>query len=289
MQYALNCYDGNGTADTATCKDGTTSNFNGGSASGGKLTRRLGANPLFTPLYPATVATELLEEDMTYGGLGGRVSVKNVTMLGSPSGLKIGGVSGASETWGYNSLGLVSSHKHPRVGGLSTQFQETLTYTNGRLSSLGVAGKDYDNTSIPAITVTPTFRAAGNLGSYTSLQSGASNSLVTIVYQDTSGIPRPRQVQGSVGGSFLFDTGNMTYDAAGNILTMGTDQFSYDSLSRLLSANLGSSQAYTYDAYGNLLTKAGTTFCTTTCANNKIPSATYDTRGNMLTYGGETS
>jgi len=299
QRYALNCYDGNGSAATALCDDGVTANFSGGSSSGGKITRSLGTNPLFTPLFPSTAAPETVQEDSVYAGIGGRLSDRTTTLLDSAATPHlVGGVSGATESWTYNSIGLVATHSHPRITlRPSDRLKETLVYSYGRLTNLGVSGKDYDTTIMTGITVTPTYRPAGNLGSYSSVINLFATGLTTIVYQDTSGIPRPRQIQSGATGvppPFLYDSGAMSYDAAGNVTTIGSDTFVYDSLSRLTSANYnGPSQAYTYDKWGNLMTKAGTTFCTTTtpCTNNRIPTAfgaTYDTRGNLIGFGSET-
>ena len=52
-----------------------------------------------------------------------------------------------------------------------------------------------------------------------------------------------------------WQTGLYVYDGAGNIKSIGTDQFRYDGLGRLVSgtAGAGRSQTATYDPFGNLL------------------------------------
>jgi RHS repeat-associated protein len=253
---------------------------------------------MFGTLEFGYYSSEFITEDFSYAGLGGRMSDRTTTMLDG-AGHAVGGATGALEHWGYNALGLVIDHKHPRVRGL---FDESLAYSYGRLSSLSVSGTDYDTTPIAGMVVTPTFRPAGNLGSYTVQQTGAPNSLVTIIYQDTSGIPRPRQIQSSSTGGFLFDTGNITYDAAGNITAMGADTFKYDSVSRLLSdyegsgttctdsaGNANRNQCFTYDRWGNLTSVAGVNARSLPAASatNQSTIAAYDSRGNLTQIGGE--
>lgn len=51
-------------------------------------------------------------------------------------------------------------------------------------------------------------------------------------------------------------TGTYFYDGAGNVRLIGTDQFTYDALSRVVTGNAGPnrSQSATYDAWGNIRT-----------------------------------
>lgn len=53
-----------------------------------------------------------------------------------------------------------------------------------------------------------------------------------------------------------WESGSYVYDGAGNIKSIGPDQFRYDASGRLVSANVspGRSQSFTYDAFGNILT-----------------------------------
>lgn len=53
-----------------------------------------------------------------------------------------------------------------------------------------------------------------------------------------------------------WETGTYVYDGAGNVKSIGTDQFRYDALGRVRSgtAGPGRTQSATYDAYGNVLT-----------------------------------
>jgi len=106
----------------------------------------------------------------------------------------------------------------------------------------------------------------------------------------------------------LWDSGAYVYDAAGNIVAIGDDHYSYDQAGRLLSATTtaGTSQpryeqTFAYDRFGNLLqvtkTQAGTppeTFESHVDAQtNRLPNGDYDAAGNQrrnvlntnITYG----
>ncbi len=58
---------------------------------------------------------------------------------------------------------------------------------------------------------------------------GTANDVTTTLSQDgsTNLIPRPKRIQSLRGGQSLFDTGTFTYDGAGNVLSVGSDTFSY--------------------------------------------------------------
>ncbi len=95
-KYLVNCYDG-----ASTCVDGSAG-FAGGAYPGGKLTRRYGYNwiPTIGPV---------VDEQFTYGDGGGRLS-QLTTAVGN------GDLSSStSQTWTYNSLGLVGTHSNPQV------------------------------------------------------------------------------------------------------------------------------------------------------------------------------
>jgi RHS repeat-associated protein len=96
-----------------------------------------------------------------------------------------------------------------------------------------------------------------------------------------------------------WDSGTYSYDGAGNITGIGNDTFTYDSLSRLSTADIkGNAESYTYDAYGNLKLKttipAGGTplivdLTPSTANNNRLAAQAYDTAGNLTGDAGETN
>jgi hypothetical protein len=201
----------------------------------GKLTRQIGSNPTFLPLYPVTASPENFQEDMTYSGVGGRISAKT-TVMGT------GAVNNAVESWSYSTLGLVSSHNHPRQqipfpAVSPASFLESVTYTYGRPTSVALSGKDYLGAAITGASIAATYRPAGNLATYAVTQTGGQ-TLTTTITADSSGLPRPSRISSSLGS---FDTGAYTYDASGNVAEMrkdvnNKDVFNYDSQSRLTKA-----------------------------------------------------
>jgi RHS repeat-associated protein len=90
-------------------------------------------------------------------------------------------------------------------------------------------------------------------------------------------------------------SGTYLYDGSGNIKSIGTDTFIYDSLGRLKEGTVqGNQQSYTYDAFGNRLTAtrasgavgcAGGTACeaavTVLGQSNHLSGVTYDEAGNV--------
>ena len=194
-----------------------------------------------------------------------------------------------------------STHGHPRFpnGTDSAALTETFSYTNGMLSSVALSGRKIDSSSITAATITPLYTPAGTLKKYTVAQTGGATQATTIT-QDSTLLPRPSSISTTLGG---FATGTYTYDGAGNVLSMGSDNFKYDNRSRLISAyynsgstctdsagNTGRNQCFAYDRWANLTGVTGTNprTLTTSTTTNRLSSGSYDNRGNLLTFGGQT-
>jgi RHS repeat-associated protein len=248
-RHLVNCYDG-----APACVDGSAGG-GGGAYRAGKLTRRYGYNrvPTIGPI---------VDEQFEYADGGGRLS-KLVTSVGN------GGLAAsAAQTWTYGSLGLVATHGHPRTSG---DFTVTPSYANGLPTAIAAASAN--------VVTAATYGPGAVLASWT---SGAS--LLTTIAPDLSGLPRP----GSISNSF-WSTGAYTYDGAGNILKMGTDAFTYDSRSRLLSAKYGSTtRTFAYDRYGNL-TSNGSPITVDTHSNHVTSGgAVYDASGDLTAYAGGT-
>jgi len=229
----------------------------------GKLTTATGYNNYPSmgydvQFYPRGTATDSLY----YSGIGGRLSGKTTT-------LSNGSVSPAT-SWTYNNLGLVATESHPRIP-LTGTFSVTTGYVSGLPRTLSAAGQ----TVASSIAYDP----AGGLASYTS-----GNGITTTITPDPNGMPRPRQIA----TSNSFSTGLYSYDGSGNIISIGTDLFSYDAKSRLLSARYApTTQYYGYDWWGNLIQKAGVSNPVDP-ATNRLTGAGYDARGNLTVLGGET-
>lgn len=249
-KHLVNCYDGK-----ATCADGSAGS-SGGAYPAGKLTRRYGYNQIPTP-------GPTVDEQFEYGDAGGRIS-RLVTSVGN------GGLAtSAPQTWTYGNLGLVGTHGHPRASG---SFTVAPSYTNGLPTSITAAGTSV----VPAAT----YGQGAVLASWTAGTSGSG--LVTTIAPDPSGLPRPASISNALWSSSAY-----TYDGAGNILKMGTDAFTYDSRSRLLSAKYASTtRAFGYDRYGNLTQNGGA--ITVDPRTNRITSgsAAYDASGDMTAYNG---
>jgi len=80
-----------------------------------------------------------------------------------------------------------------------------------------------------------------------------------------------------------WDSGAYAYDGAGNIKTIGTDSYTYDTLSRLVESHTkGTRESYAYDTFGNLTYK--TTYDAT--PPHEIDLTTDDGGHNQLKYFG---
>lgn len=250
--YVANTYDqsGHGSAD-------------------GKLTTAVATNWAL-----ATAST--VTDSFTYSGLGGRLSSKTESLSGSAS-------LSTTQTFGYNSLGLLSSHGHPRAAG-DAPFTVSFTFGAGLPVSELVNG----STVVSGITYQP----SGALASYTT-NNGAGHAVVTTIAQDGN-LPRPSRISTS-GATTNFDSGTYLYDGAGNVRAAGADTFVHDLRSRLTGANIfkydGTShpETFQYDRYGNMTFRtidgSGVTFPSINPATNRFDTMTYDPRGNLTLYG----
>ncbi len=253
--FVSNCYDG-----AVGCFAGGTGNYKLG-----KLTRRIGYNPASSP-------TSNVTQDFTYSGPTGRLSSRSTSVSGGNLGLV--------DKWAYNSLGLLSNYWHPRLSGASPFLVSTLY-------DQGLPVTEYAN-GIPMVR-SVTYLNSGALNSYkTGL--GTGHDVTTTIAQDATQLPRPGSI-GTSGASTNWSSGTYTYDGAGNIVKTGSDTFSYDDRSRLLSAfySGNDTQFFCYDRWGNRTAKAfgASPSCTASWSNNKVPGGVYDARGNMTGNGAE--
>lgn len=256
-KYVVSCYDG-----SATCVDGSPG-YVGGPYPKGKMTRRYGYNRIPT-------VGPIADESFEYADSGGRLS-KLTTSIGN------GDLASATvQTWTYGNLGLVSDHYHPRAAGT---FRVTNSYIAGLTSAIAAGSQN--------VVTAATYNPAAGLASWTAGNSGTA--IITTILPDPSMLPRPASISNP-----FWSTGVYTYDGAGNILRMGSaDNFTYDSRSRLLSAQYSSStRAFNYDRYGNLTQSGGTLFDIDAAHNQLKPtnagSPAYDLRGNLTYYNGDT-
>lgn len=250
-----------------------THTYDGGSrgSSLGKLTTSVSTN--FALSTPSTVT-----DSFWYSGTGGRLSTKTQGLSGSAS-------LSTSQTFTYNSLGLLSAHSHPRVGS-DPAFTVSSTFNAGLPVSELVNGA----TIVSGIGYQP----SGAVASYTT-NNGPGHAVATTISQDGN-LPRPSRIQTS-GASSNFDSGVYAYDGAGNIRTVGSDTFAYDVRSRLTNANIRDDggtnhpETFTYDRYGNIplhtADGANFTFDINPNTNRLVTGAQtqYDGRGNLTLYG----
>jgi RHS repeat-associated protein len=109
--------------------------------------------------------------------------------------------------------------------------------------------------------------------------------------------PKPQsagaEIRTNTGTGPHWETGDYTYDAAGNIRQIGNDLYTYDSAGRLISANVsGTVETYKYDSFGNLVEKSITGQPASPIAvdpsSNRLVGVTYDVAGNVTTDGTRT-
>jgi len=254
-KFAVHCYDG-----TGACADGSA-NSSGGAYPGGRLTRSYGYNYLPT-LGP------VVDEAFEYGDGGGRLS-KLTTSTGN------GALSATvSQTWTYDSLGLPSTHNHPRPAS-AAGFPVAASYVNGLPTAITGNGQ--------TVVAAAAYGPSAALASWTAGNAGAP--LVTTIAPDPSLLPRPASISNA-----LWSSGSYVYDGAGDILSIGpSDNFTYDSRARLISAKYGTTtRGFGYDRWGNLTQNGAVTFSIDS-ATNRVTSGgpQYDSRGNMTAFNGD--
>lgn len=87
-----------------------------------------------------------------------------------------------------------------------------------------------------------------------------------------------------------WDSGTYAYDGAGNIKTIGSKSYQYDSAGRLVqyAGNGATIETYAYDSFGNLVEKvtAGQTLSIPTdTGSNRLQGVEYDLNGNVKVNG----
>jgi YD repeat-containing protein len=87
-------------------------------------------------------------------------------------------------------------------------------------------------------------------------------------------------------GALSWDSGIYAYDGAGNIVSIGSDNYLYDGVQRLRqSSTRGSVEAYTYDGFGNMQMKTNTSIPAIQAATNRYGSYSYNDAGAVLSDG----
>jgi RHS repeat-associated protein len=87
-------------------------------------------------------------------------------------------------------------------------------------------------------------------------------------------------------GSLQWTSGTYTYDGAGNIVSIGSDNYLYDGVQRLKqSSTQGASETYTYDGFGNMKTRTSTAIPTPDPATNRYNGYSYNQIGAVTSDG----
>jgi RHS repeat-associated protein len=252
-----------------------------GNRSAGKVTTEKRYNYVVPP-GGAIEATVIVTEDWAYGGRGGRPSAKATS-------INIGAMNW-NQGFTWDELGNLASESYPRctyancTATAPSSPTQLYGYTRGMLTNVtGYGTLTYHLNGLPA-TITH------------------QNGVVDTIENDAKERPRPQSIT-TTGGSRNWPSGIYTYDGAGNVATMGTDYFLYDSLSRIVTSRLHDQpydggtekkQSYSYDRYGNLLTvttqvATGTPVTrtnSTVTSTNRLSAAGYDLAGNVTAWQG---
>ncbi len=229
----------------------------------GKLTTSVSTN--YPPSGQSTVT-----DSFWYAGTGGRLSTKTTAV-------STGGLPQLTESFYYNSLGLMSGHVHPRP-----ETPNTLPFVVATEYDQGLPVRQYLNGL--QLVKSVSYQPSGALAGYTN-GLGIGFDVVTTVEPDGV-LPRPRKIYATLGnGTKPFNLDSYSYDGTGNISVIGADTFGYDSRSRLVSASYPSngSQQFSYDRFGNMNSRTGVNAqsFTVDAATNHVAGYDY-LRGNLM-------
>ncbi|OYW07135.1 MAG: hypothetical protein B7X11_00465 [Acidobacteria bacterium 37-65-4] len=249
----------------------------GGDYANGKL-RTAVANNYYDPNTPT--ANFLSQETYTYAGVGGRVSQRST----------LAGIVGANQgtftqgfTW--NDLGLPATLTYPQFAGVGPARTVTFGLTNGWLTRV------HEGTTNYASSIS--YHSNGMVN-----QVVHPNNTTDTYAKDPNDMQRPASVtvRGLL-GLMLWTTNTYVYDGSGNVKAMGTDTFTYDPVSRLVTGTINTvakKQCMAYDAFGNAVRAdviASTGTCLTTPAISIDPATnrmnlpvTYDAAGEQLSW-----
>ena len=180
---------------------------------------------------------------------------------------------------------------------------DTLTYPVCNLLCVGIAPSrsvslGYTSGALTSVNGYATLSYAEN-GMLSQIQN--ANGVTWSQAIDPSRMPRPASITAS-GNGISWSTGSYLYDGSGNIKTIGSDVYTYDTAGRILRGTAYSvgnaEQRYAYDSFGNLLTtetwlngglSESRSTPTDSGTNHMFGNgATYDAAGNLATWTGWT-
>ncbi|MEO8277236.1 MAG: hypothetical protein ABI639_13565, partial [Thermoanaerobaculia bacterium] len=240
-------------------------------------------------ILAGTPYTVKIKETYTYAGEMGRVSTRLSENFTAPSSGSLPMIPNESFTqaWtAYNDLGAVTAMTYPScthaacTGAPAVGRAVTFGYSDGRL------------TSIPGFATSVSYHPNG----MTNVVTHANGVTVTQAKDSVSNL-RPLSITTSgVLGMNNWLSGTYSYDGVGNIKAIGTANFQYDKVSRLVAATMfdgltgggtSRSQTYTFDAFGNMQSLGGLS-TPTSALKNQLTSASYDLAGNLTAWSGQT-
>ena len=276
-------YDNLNRLTTTTFPD-TTTEIRTYDSVGNLLTRTTANNSQIFYTYDAL--NRLTE--VAYPGSGGTVTYtydadSNTLSMVSPS---------ASDYYTYDARDRVTNATEYVAG---VKYQTLYAYDN--------VGNIITETYPDSYSLSMTYDVANRLktvGTFATIAYTLNNEISKITYGDSeaqtytyNSMDRPTQILDMAGKTKYLDL-NYTYGPTGDVLSIGSETYSYDWLDRLTQATgFGSTITYTYDQVGNLVkTVAGTNTTTFTYGPyNRLVSwggisYTYDKNGNLITKTG---
>ena len=227
--------------------------------------------------------TGQVRETYVYAGIGGRVSARDTqTYVNGAT------TEGFTQAWTYNDLGDVTRLTYPRCthagcnGAALTSRTIDFEYANGWL------------TRVPTYADPITYHPNGMVH-----QVSHTHGVTYTQALDPNSMRRPASyaTSGVLPSTDNWTSGAYAYDGAGNVTAIGSNTYTYDKVSRLLSATQYSgtlagtgspkTQTATYDLYGNvtaLTTDGALLTLTTSTATNRLTTAGYDAAGSMTSW-----
>jgi len=221
-----------------------------------------------------------VEEDYEYRGLSGAVSKRRTTITWPVYSVSF------DQYFTWNELGALEKLDYPKRGGVSgwrgagPGREIRYWYNEGFL------------TAVPGYAQSISYHWNGMIDQVKHATGVIVQSLGRLTEYhvgDPSGMARPSQIYTKHADSD-WDSGDYTYDDAGNITKIGSNWYLYDGMSRLKegTARLGNGtidpRSYEYDGFGNLTKLNGRTIDVND-ATNRLTGSSYDAAGNELSWG----
>lgn len=252
-------------------------------AAAGKLASASRYTYTFDPAATRHQLTYTVQRDFTYDPVTGRIGTVKVSSPNSNV--------AAVTSYAYDELGELArtTYAEPQA---PMNVTATHRIAGNRFNRGFLTGVDYGSTLPLTPFLNLGYHVTGLVNDVCFVNGGSGCVSHDTMAVDTTGMARPASMSWMYGGGTTLSTGAYSYDGAGNISAIGTDQYLYDKAGRLARATIGSTSAspqrqdYSYDAAGNLLSLPPST---TTPADpnpvdihsNRLHAATYDGAGHL--------